>query len=99
MAGAKENSRRREKRRFNEIVRLVERPGWCPVRKQAHGIGDPAPHGLAFVIVLRREFVGACGAFLNGLVAVPLEHEVGGAPDVDLGYHKEYVARFRSPII
>ena len=86
-------------RRFKEIVLSVERPGWRPVRKLADGIGDPAPDGLAFVIVLRGEFVGACGTFLNGLVAIPLEHEVGGAPDVDLGYHIEQVARFRSPIV
>ena len=38
-------------------------------------------------IVLRGELVAASSAFLKGLVAVALEHEVGGAPDVDLGYH------------
>ena len=27
--------------------------------------------------------------FLEGLVAVALEHQGGGAPDVDLGYHGE----------
>src|SRR5262245_5256405 len=83
----------------NEITRSVERPGWCTVRQLADGIGNPAPHGLAFVVVLRGEFVRARGAFLGGLVAIPLEHEVGGAPDVDLGYHGEQVARFRSPIV
>ena len=35
----------------------------------------------------RGELVAARSAFLKGLVAVALEHEVGGAPDVDLGYH------------
>ena len=99
MAGVRGKLPHRETRRFNEIVLSVERPGRRAVRELAHGIGDPAPHRLAFVIVLRGEFVRARGAFLNGLVAVPLEHEVGGAPDVDLGYHREQVARFRSPIV
>jgi hypothetical protein len=66
----------------------VERPGWRAVRELADSIGDPAPHGLAVVIVLCGKLVGARGAFLKGLVTVPLEHEVGGAPDVDLGYHR-----------
>ena len=65
----------------------VERPGGRLVRELANGVGDPAPHGLAAVIVLRGELVAASSAFLKGLVAVALEHEVGGAPDVDLGYH------------
>lgn len=65
----------------------MERPGGRLVRELANGVGDPAPHGLAAVIVLRGEFVAARSAFLKGLVAVALEHEVGGAPDVDLGYH------------
>ena len=77
----------------------MERPGRCVVGELTDRIGDPAPHGLTFVILLPGEFVGARGAFLNGLVAVPLEHEVGGAPDVDLGYHREQVARVRSPIV
>ena len=56
-------------------------------RELANGVGDPAPHELAAVIVLRGKLVAARSAFLKGLVAVALEHEVGGAPDVDLGYH------------
>jgi len=84
---------------FSGAVCSVERPGRCLVCELTDGIGDPAPHGLAIVIVLPGELVGASGAFLKGLVAVPLEHEVGGAPDVDLGYHREQVARLRSPIV
>ena len=99
MAEAKENSLRRENGVSTRFPLSVERPGWRAVRELTDGIGNPAPDGLAFVIVLRGEFVRARGAFLNGLVAVPLEHEVGGAPDVDLGYHREQVARFRSPIV
>lgn len=77
----------------------MERPDGRLVRELADSVGDPAPHGLAVVIVVRGELVGARSAFLKGLVAVPLEHELGGAPDVDLGYHKEQTARFRSPIV
>ena len=77
----------------------MERPGRRLVGELADGIGDPAPHRPADVIVLRGEFVGARGAFLNGPVAIPLEHEVGGSPDVDLGYHGGQAGRFRSPIV
>ena len=45
----------------------VQRPGGRPVREPANGIGDPAPHGHAVVIVLSGEFPGACGAFLDSL--------------------------------
>ena len=33
---------------------------------------------------------------LERLLAVALEHQVGGAPDVDLGYHAAKAARPRS---
>ena len=79
--------RRHGGRQGNESTWSVERPGGRLVRELANGVGDPAPHGLAAVIVLRGELVAARSAFLKGLVAVALEHEVGGAPDVDLGYH------------
>ena len=45
----------------------VQRPGGRPVREPANGIGKPAPHGHAVVIVLSGEFPGACGAFLDSL--------------------------------
>src|SRR5215831_16648071 len=57
-----------------------------PVRELTDGIGDPAPHGVAFVIVLRSEFVGA-RRFPQRPCGHTFEHEVGGVPDVDLGYH------------
>src|SRR5262249_22338573 len=67
---------------FSGAVCSVERPRTCLVYELTDGIGDPAPHGLAVVIVLGGELIGARGAFLKGLVAVPLEHQVGGAPDL-----------------
>ncbi len=51
----------------------MERPGGRLVRELANGVGDPAPRGLAAVIVLRGELVAARSAFLKGLVAVALE--------------------------
>ena len=49
------------------------------VGQLAHGVGDAAPCCQAIVIVLRRKFIGACVAFLDGLFAIPPEHQVGGA--------------------
>ena len=77
----------------------MERAGGRVVRELTDGMRDPAPDRLAFVIVLRGELVGARGALLNGPGAISLEHEVGCAPDVDLGYHREQVARLRSLIV
>jgi hypothetical protein len=37
----------------------MERPGGLLVRELADGVGDPAPQGLAVVIVPRGEIVGA----------------------------------------
>ncbi|HET7886301.1 MAG TPA: hypothetical protein VFL62_08760, partial [Bradyrhizobium sp.] len=65
----------------------------------ADGVGDPAPNRCAVVIVLGSKFMGARGAFLEGLIAVPLEHQVGGAPDVDLWYHTGQLALSRSRIL
>jgi hypothetical protein len=39
------------------------------------------------VIAVGRELFGARAAHLERFLAVALEHQVGGAPDIDLGYH------------
>jgi hypothetical protein len=52
----------------NEIMRSVQRPGWCVVLQLAYGVGDPAPHRGAVVIVLGRELIGARGAFVERLI-------------------------------
>jgi hypothetical protein len=57
------------------------------VGELADGGGDPAPDDRAIVIILSGELPGTGGAFLERLVAVALEHQVGRAPDVDIGYH------------
>ena len=58
------------------------------VGELADGVDAP-PDGRAIVIILGGKLVGARGAFLERLIAVPLEHQVGGSPDVDFGYHTE----------
>jgi hypothetical protein len=45
------------------------------------------PDSRAGVIPGRREFVGAASAFSLPSVAMLLEHQGRGAPDVDFGYH------------
>ena len=56
------------------------------VSQLVHRVGDAAPYWLPIIIILGCKFIGARGAFLDDLVAVPPEHQVGGMPDVDLGY-------------
>ena len=46
-----------------------------------------APRRRAIVIAGGRELVGARGALFESFPAVALEHQIGGAPDIDLGYH------------
>jgi hypothetical protein len=55
-----------------------------------------APGRRAVVIAAGRKFIGTCGALLQGLLAVAPEHEVGGAQDINLGYHAAKAARLPS---
>ena len=74
----------------------MKRSGRRSVGELLDGGGNPAPGVSAVVIAISRELVGARGAFLERLVAVALEPQVGGAPDIDLGYHRVKTARLRS---
>jgi len=47
-------------------------------------VGDTAPHRGAVMILLGEQLIGARSAFLERLLGVALEHQAGGAPDVDL---------------
>jgi hypothetical protein len=67
------------------VGQSVDRAGRGGVGELPNGIGDPAPDGHAVIIAGRRKLVGARCAFLKRSVAVTLEHQGGGAPDVDLG--------------
>ena len=40
------------------------------------------------MIAGRRELVNTRAAFLERFVAVTLQHQIGGSPDIDLGYHR-----------
>jgi len=65
----------------------VKSSGRCVVGELLDSCGDPAPDGRPVVILAGREFVDAFGALLERLLAVALEHQGGGMPDIDLGYH------------
>ena len=65
----------------------MHRPGMCGVGKFLDRVDNAAPDGGALVIAGGRELVGPLGAFVLGLFAVALKHEVRDAPDVDLDYH------------
>jgi hypothetical protein len=66
---------------------LVQRSGRRVILQLADGVGDPTPHRDAVVIVLGGKLIGARGAFVVRFLAVPLDHQIGGAPDVDFRYH------------
>ena len=51
------------------------------------GGANPAPRRRAIVIAVGRELFGAPAARLDRVLAVALEHQIGDAPDIDLGYH------------
>jgi len=72
--------------------RSVHRSGRYLLRELYDGIGDPPPDRCAVGL----EFVGPRRAFFKGFLAVALEHQVGGAPDIDLGYHAGKTAGLRS---
>src|SRR6478672_7100309 len=51
------------------------------------GGGNSAPRRRAIVIAVGSEHVVARAALLERFLAVALEHQIGGGPDIDLGYH------------
>jgi hypothetical protein len=69
--------------------RSVNRAGRGGVGELPDGVRDPAQYGYAVVIAGRYELVNARSAFLERLLAIALEHQSGGTPDVDLGNHAE----------
>jgi hypothetical protein len=74
----------------------VQRSGRCVVGELLNGGCNPAPGIGPVVIAVRRELVGTGAALLERFVAVALQHQGGGAPDIDLGYHARKFARLRS---
>jgi hypothetical protein len=74
----------------------VHRSGRRVVGELADCGGNPAPDCGAIVVAGGGELVGPRCAFLEHFVAIALEHQFGGAPDIDLGYHAEKTAGLRS---
>jgi hypothetical protein len=74
----------------------VQRPGRCRVREMIDRIDDPTPYCHAGSVTSRRELVRSPSAFRLSRVAIPPEHQAGGAPNVDLGYHGLKAKRGRS---
>src|SRR5215469_4208788 len=63
------------------------RPRECRAGELSNHIDDPSPARLAGGVAIGSEFIGPSGAFLFGGLAIPPKHQIGGAPDVDLGHH------------
>jgi hypothetical protein len=66
--------------------RSVQRSGRCRVGELSDGGRDPTPGIGAIVIAGGRELVNPQVALLERLIAVALEPQGGGAPDVDFRY-------------
>jgi len=65
----------------------VYRSGRCYVHELLDCTRNPPPDRNAGRIPDLSEFVGPSRAFCLGQVAITLQHQVGDAPDVDLGDH------------
>jgi hypothetical protein len=74
----------------------VQRSWRCAGSKPADRVGDPTPGRLAIVIAGGRKLVGARRTLVECLRAVTLQHQVGGAPNVDLWNHAGKIASLRS---
>ena len=68
-------------------LRSVQRSGRCGVGELNDRAGDPAPGVSAVVIAGGCELIDAPVALLERFVAIALQHQGGGTPDIDLGYH------------
>jgi hypothetical protein len=71
----------------------VGEPGRCCVRELVDRIDDPKLDRRTGEVTDRSELINPPDGFRPSRVAVPSEHQVSGAPDVDLGYHAERVNR------
>ena len=76
--------------------RSVQRSGRRGVGELLDGDRDPAPGVRAVVIAAGRERIDPHSALLERFVAIALQHQGGGTPDIDLGYHAAKAAGLRS---
>ena len=74
-------------------ARSVSWPGRRFVFELLDSNRNAAPGHRAVVIAAGFQLVSTRGAFLERLLAVALEHQVGGAPDIDFWYHAELQPR------
>jgi len=75
----------------------VKRSGRRRVGELNDRRSDPAPGIRTVLIALSRELAGPRGALFERFVAaVALQHQGGGTPDIDLGYHAGKIAHLRS---
>jgi len=65
----------------------MDRPRRCYVRELINRLDDAKPDRHAGEVSGCRELINPPDAFLLGHVAVPAEHQLSGAPNVDLGDH------------
>jgi hypothetical protein len=75
----------------------MQRAGRGSIGELADRLDDAAPARCALGVADGCELVGPSGAFFPGRTPVPLQHQVSGVPDVDLGHLPEE-ARRGSPI-
>src|ERR1700730_4816552 len=73
--------------------RSVQRSGRRGVGELLDGGGDPAPGIDAIVIAGGHELVDAPVALLEHFVAIALQHQGVGAPDIDLGVSRDEYCR------
>ena len=66
---------------------VLNAPGRGRVREMGDSGSDPAPHGRPVVVAGGHELVRSGGTFLERLVAIALEHQLCGLPNVDLRDH------------
>jgi hypothetical protein len=66
---------------------VINSPGRGRVREMGDSGSDPAPHGRPVVVAGGHELVRSGGTFLERLVAIALEHQLCGLPNVDLRDH------------
>ena len=65
---------------------LVYGPGRHRVLQFLDGFANPQPHDLAGGITLSREGISALHGLSGGGLAVPVDEQLGGAPQVDVAY-------------
>jgi hypothetical protein len=75
--------------RYESGLRSMHPPKRCRSFQLPDGINNPVPDRNPRVVTVRCVFLGPSDALRFSGVAVPPQHQVSSAPDVDLGYHRQ----------